>query len=98
MFVFTVVALRRPRGPQPAAYGHLQTLANLVDEWSLVMWWGHKEDGIPFCHAGTSDDSLPAVKHVKMDCVYAGPVLGPINPSREMPRALFKDSQLILYK
>ncbi|KAG2345127.1 hypothetical protein BDR05DRAFT_988980, partial [Suillus weaverae] len=23
--------------PQPAAYGHLQTLANLVDEWSLVM-------------------------------------------------------------
>ncbi|KAG1803411.1 uncharacterized protein BJ212DRAFT_1549517 [Suillus subaureus] len=45
--VFTFVALRRPRGPQPAAYGHLQTLANLVDEWSPVMWWGHKEDGIP---------------------------------------------------
>ncbi|KAG1801189.1 uncharacterized protein BJ212DRAFT_1210928, partial [Suillus subaureus] len=39
---FTFVALRRPRGPQPAAYGHLQTLANLVDEWSPVMWWGHK--------------------------------------------------------
>ncbi|KAG2745770.1 hypothetical protein P692DRAFT_201856076 [Suillus brevipes Sb2] len=49
---FTFVALRRPRGPQPAAYGHLQTLANLVDEWSPVMWWGHKEDGIPYCHAG----------------------------------------------
>ncbi|KAG1780393.1 hypothetical protein EV702DRAFT_777012 [Suillus placidus] len=66
---FTFVALRRPRGPQPAAYGHLQTLANLVDEWSLVMWWGHKEDGIPYCHAGTSEQPLPAVK---MDCVYAG--------------------------
>jgi hypothetical protein len=23
-----------------------------VDEWSPVMWWGHKEDGIPYCHAG----------------------------------------------
>ncbi|KAG1858247.1 hypothetical protein C8R48DRAFT_266816 [Suillus tomentosus] len=66
---FTVVALLRPHGPQPAAYGHLQTLANLVDEWSPVMWWGHKEDGIPYCHAGTSDHPLP---DVKMDCVYAG--------------------------
>ncbi|KAG1773833.1 hypothetical protein EDD22DRAFT_984127 [Suillus occidentalis] len=66
---FTFVALRRPRGPQPAAYGHVQTLANLVDEWSSVMWWGHKEDGIPYCHAGTSDHPLP---DVKMDCVYAG--------------------------
>ncbi|KAG2345094.1 hypothetical protein BDR05DRAFT_961042 [Suillus weaverae] len=49
---FTFVALRRPHGPQPAAYGHVQTLANLVDEWSPVMWWGHKDDGIPYCHAG----------------------------------------------
>ncbi|KAG2071872.1 hypothetical protein BDR04DRAFT_1117330 [Suillus decipiens] len=45
-YFFTFVALRRPRGPQPAAYGHVQTLANLVDEWSPVMWWGHKEDGL----------------------------------------------------
>jgi len=70
---FTFVALRRPHGPQPAAYGHLQTLANLVDEWSPVMWWGHKEDGIPYCHAGTSDHPLP---DVKMDCVYAGSDVG----------------------
>ncbi|KAG1796083.1 uncharacterized protein HD556DRAFT_1441920 [Suillus plorans] len=66
---FTFISLCRPHGPQPAAYGHLQTLANLVDEWSPVMWWGHKEDGIPYCHAGTSDHPLP---DVKMDCVYAG--------------------------
>jgi hypothetical protein len=70
---FTFVALRRPRGPQPATYGHLQTLANLVDEWSPMMWWGHKEDGIPYCHAGTSDHALP---DVKMDCVYAGSSAG----------------------
>jgi hypothetical protein len=49
---FTLVALRQRRGPQPAAYGHLRTLANLVDEWAPVMWWGHKEDEIPYCHAG----------------------------------------------
>ncbi|KAG1756123.1 hypothetical protein EDB19DRAFT_453089 [Suillus lakei] len=66
---FTLVSLRRPRGPQPATYGHLQTLANLVDEWSPVMWWGHKADESPYCHAGTSDHPLP---HVKMNCVYAG--------------------------
>ncbi|KAG1725023.1 hypothetical protein EDD22DRAFT_1054388 [Suillus occidentalis] len=66
---FTFIPLRRPHGPQPAAYGHVQTLANLVDEWSPVMWWGHKEDGISYCHAGTSDHPLP---DVKMDCVYAG--------------------------
>ncbi|KAG2071889.1 hypothetical protein BDR04DRAFT_1117339 [Suillus decipiens] len=75
---FTFVALRRPRGPQPAAYGHVQTLANLVDEWSPVMWWGHKEDGIPYCHAGTSDHPLP---DVKMDCVYAGSGAGSLVPS-----------------
>ncbi|KAG1858959.1 hypothetical protein DFJ58DRAFT_290984 [Suillus subalutaceus] len=76
--LFTFVALRRPRGPQPAAYGHLQTLANLVDEWSPVMWWGHKKDGIPYCHAGTSDEGpLP---DVKMDCVYAGSGAEPLVP------------------
>lgn len=77
---FTFVTLRRPRGPQPAAYGHVQTLANLVDEWSPVMWWGHKEDGIPYCHAGTSDHPLP---DVKMDCVYAGSGAGSLTPLRE---------------
>ncbi|KAG1902879.1 uncharacterized protein F5891DRAFT_1186016 [Suillus fuscotomentosus] len=74
---FTFVTLRRPHSPQPAAYGHLQTLANLVDEWSPVMWWGHKEDGIPYCHAGTSDHPLP---DVKMDCVYAGSGTGSLVP------------------
>ncbi|KAG1879110.1 hypothetical protein F4604DRAFT_1679548 [Suillus subluteus] len=74
---FTFVALRRPRGPQPAAYGHVQTLANLVDEWSPMMWWGHKEDGSPYCHAGTSDHPLP---DVKMDRVYAGSGAGSLVP------------------
>ncbi|KAG1731491.1 uncharacterized protein EDB91DRAFT_1305767, partial [Suillus paluster] len=67
--VFTSASLRQPHGPQPATYGHLQTLANLVDEWLPMMWWGHKEDGTPYCHAGTSNHPLLGVK---MDCVYAG--------------------------
>ncbi|KAG1753186.1 hypothetical protein EDB19DRAFT_1902840 [Suillus lakei] len=74
---FTLVVRRRPRGPQPAAYGHVQTLANLVDEWSPVIWWGHKEGGIPYCHAGTSDHPLP---DVMMDFVYAGSVVGSLAP------------------
>jgi hypothetical protein len=87
---FTVIALLRPRGPQPAAYGHLQTLANLVDEWSPVMWWGHKEDGIPYYHAGMVHVCLGEngvltlgigtsdhpLPPVKMDCVYAGSCVG----------------------
>jgi hypothetical protein len=52
--ISTFIARRRPRGPQPAAYGHLQTLANLVDEWSSTMWWGHKSDDKVICHAGES--------------------------------------------
>ncbi|KAG1730555.1 uncharacterized protein EDB91DRAFT_1309967 [Suillus paluster] len=81
--VFTIIALHQPRGPQPATYGHLQTLANLVDEWSPVMWWGHKEDGIPYCHAGTSNHPLP---DVKMDCVYAGTDVMSYSPiSGEVP-------------
>lgn len=64
------IAFRKPRGPLPATYGHLQTLTNLVDEWHKVMFWGHKseaENGI--CHAGTSDKPLP---EVRMDAFYKG--------------------------
>lgn len=48
----TAVVLYQPKGPQPAAYGHVQTLANLIDEWSPTMWWGHKDGGYPYRHAG----------------------------------------------
>ncbi|KAF8138117.1 hypothetical protein EV363DRAFT_1393583 [Boletus edulis] len=44
------------------------TLANLIDEWSPTMWWGHKEKGFPFYHAGTSDCRLPKVD---MNALYA---------------------------
>ncbi|PHH90659.1 hypothetical protein CDD83_3022 [Cordyceps sp. RAO-2017] len=59
----TFLALRRSRGHQPAAMGHLQTLADLVDDWRTDdegrMWWGDKTrllgaDGAAPRHAGTS--------------------------------------------
>ncbi|KIJ70408.1 hypothetical protein HYDPIDRAFT_23519 [Hydnomerulius pinastri MD-312] len=65
---FTIIAFCRPKGPQPAAYGHVQTLANLIDEWSPTMWWGQKSGGFPFRHAGTSDYCLPKVD---MNMLYA---------------------------
>ncbi|KAL4082051.1 hypothetical protein V8B97DRAFT_157889 [Scleroderma yunnanense] len=51
---FTFVAYHRLKGAQPAAYGHIQTLANLIDEWSPVMWWGDKpaSSWSHFRHAG----------------------------------------------
>ncbi|KAG8993649.1 hypothetical protein FRB94_010501 [Tulasnella sp. JGI-2019a] len=63
----TIVATRRPSGPQPAAYGHVQTLADLVDEWSLTLYWGHKVDRVagpwPVCHAGTTKSGpLPPIR------------------------------------
>ncbi|TVY84882.1 hypothetical protein LSUE1_G001076 [Lachnellula suecica] len=53
----TYVSLRRPSGPLPATFGHLQTMADLIDEWSNCMFWGHKEDGNPN-YAGTSTKLL----------------------------------------
>ncbi|RDA87164.1 hypothetical protein CP532_4292 [Ophiocordyceps camponoti-leonardi (nom. inval.)] len=63
----TYLALRRPRGYQPATMGHLQTIADLVDDWRTDdqgrMWWGDKtrcvgadddDEDVPLRHAGTS--------------------------------------------
>lgn len=42
----TFLATRHPRGPQPATFGHLQTLADVVDDWETDeknrLWWGDK--------------------------------------------------------
>lgn len=55
----TTLALWRPNGPQPVTWGHLQTLADLIDDWTVDddgnLWWGDKGSnhrGIR--HAGTS--------------------------------------------
>ena len=45
----------RPKGPQPATYGHIQTFADLIDDWSETMYWGDKGviPGLDIRHAGT---------------------------------------------
>ena len=55
--------LNRPHTSQPSAYGHLQTLVDLVDEWHPKMYWGHKKDN----HAGTSSTRL---RDVELDMRY----------------------------
>ncbi|KAJ3772871.1 hypothetical protein FB446DRAFT_735164 [Lentinula raphanica] len=79
----TILALRQPRGTLPAAYGHIQTLVNLIDDWApdMTMWWGHKEgkgnyegqedesgDRKVIHHAGTSNSPLPPLD---LSYVYA---------------------------
>jgi hypothetical protein len=71
----TFLATKRPRGPQPSAYGHCQTLVNLIDEWNSKMFWGHKptekqeEEGEEVLHAGTSSKKLGLIQMRKP---YAG--------------------------
>ncbi|KAL9620129.1 MAG: hypothetical protein Q9160_005335 [Pyrenula sp. 1 TL-2023] len=63
--VFTqYLCMRRPNGPQPATWGHLQTLIDLIDDWGDRegegrLFWGDKGDGgrrDGIRHAGTSSN------------------------------------------
>jgi hypothetical protein len=49
-----------PSGYLPASYGHIQTIADVVDEWadSGCMFWGEKYAGNPG-YTGTSTHRLP---------------------------------------
>ena len=42
-------------------------LADLIDDWSPILFWGHKHDGPP-CRAGTLQWPLP---NIHMDAVYS---------------------------
>jgi len=54
------LATRKPKGSLPATYGHIQTLADLIDKWSDTMFWGDKGvvPGTELRHAGTSSRPL----------------------------------------
>ncbi|KAK5656283.1 hypothetical protein OQA88_5047 [Cercophora sp. LCS_1] len=57
------LSLRRPRGHLPVSYGHLQTIADIIDEWadSNCMFWGEKDPGDDTApgFTGTSTNRLP---------------------------------------
>ncbi|RGP77793.1 hypothetical protein FLONG3_4087 [Fusarium longipes] len=73
----TFLALRKRSGPQPATMGHLQTIADLVDDWTLNekgrLFWGDK--GVDMTteirHAGTSSNPNDLDK-ISFDAIYAG--------------------------
>ncbi|PMD29192.1 hypothetical protein L207DRAFT_504579 [Hyaloscypha variabilis F] len=72
----TYLAFQKPKGPQPATWGHLQTLADLVDDWRAgedgSLWWGDKgsnEDNTR--HAGTSANRH-RLGEIHMDAEYEG--------------------------
>ena len=89
-FTFSFImhlARYRPQGPLPAAYGHLQTIADVIDEWpeTKCMFWGHKwphlgddEEKAP-CYAGTSGGILP---EVRKDTRYGGGAENVLRPDR----------------
>ncbi|KAH8896347.1 hypothetical protein GQ53DRAFT_852497 [Thozetella sp. PMI_491] len=78
----TFLALRKPKGPQPVAWDHLQTIADLIDDWDASkdgkMWWGDKTNRPdpraeiePIRHAGTSSER-ERVGQICMTSKYAG--------------------------
>ena len=64
--LFTYAARRRPFGPQPASYGHIQTLVNLIDEYpgplpsERVLYWGHK-NSVQDVEKGLNTDDDPTL-------------------------------------
>lgn len=73
----TFLALRKRSGPQPATMGHLQTIADLVDDWTASesgrIYWGDKGETSTSSvrHAGTSFE-LKALGQVSLNALYAG--------------------------
>lgn len=67
----TVISILRPKGPQPATYGHLQTLVNLIDYFDENIHWGDKgfartnslRTSGYVRYAGTAPERLAQVRH-----------------------------------
>ena len=74
--VSTVLSQRKPHGPQPSVWGHIQTMANLMDHESSFdsqqpIYWGDKgRDEYGIRYAGTSPRSED-VREIRTDCIYS---------------------------
>lgn len=78
-FAIAFLAFVEPKGPQPATYGHIQTIADVIDDWTLDkngwFWWGDKGARGGVRHAGMSsrkEDLGP----IEMSALYAGELAG----------------------
>lgn len=58
----TYLCFQKPKGPQPATFGHVQTLVDLIDVYGHPLYWGHKS-GVSddVAHAGTATTPLPPI-------------------------------------
>jgi len=70
----TYLAFRRPTGPLPASYGHIQTIADIIDEWSDTgsMFWGHKADGQGVGEPSYAGTSTRYLKQPSKTRLYGG--------------------------
>lgn len=67
----TFLCFKKPKGPQPATFGHIQTLIDLIDIWSEPLHWGGKDFGaFGTREAGTVVSKQPG--KIIMDQVYGG--------------------------
>ena len=70
----TFLCFKKPKGPQPATFGHIQTLVDLIDAYDERLYWGdktHWHESLTMTelgHAGTSSQPLP---RVRFDVPYA---------------------------
>lgn len=69
----TYLALRHPAGPQPSAYGNIERLVDMIDDWrkgaGSRIYWGDKsgqDEGTGARRVGTSGDSRDLTE-VKID-------------------------------
>lgn len=69
----TYLALRHPKGPQPSAYGNIDQLLGMIDDWGkgagVRIYWGDKsgqDGGTGLRRAGTSGDARDLTE-VKVD-------------------------------
>ncbi|KAH8698632.1 hypothetical protein BGW36DRAFT_426327 [Talaromyces proteolyticus] len=71
----TFLTFMKPKGPQPATYGHIQTIADLIDDWTLNengrFWWGDKGCTEGVRHAGMSSKKT-GLGQIQMNTPYAG--------------------------
>lgn len=73
----TFLTFMKPTGPQPATYGHIQTIADVIDDWTLDengrFWWGDKGCRAGVRHAGMSCQRKD-LGPIQMSALYAGGV------------------------
>ncbi|KZP23079.1 hypothetical protein FIBSPDRAFT_1043207 [Athelia psychrophila] len=95
--ITTLIANYKPHGPQPAAYGHFQTLADLIDEWYPVVYWGHKsgpdKDGV--CHAGTHCKNLPKRKNKNRTAGTSDQPMPPANEALESVETVDSRAEMV---